>query len=341
MKTAIAMSGGVDSSVAALLLKEEGRDVIGLTMALRTGDEAAADARRVAAELGMPLEVIPLAEDFGRSVVDYFVKEYAAGRTPNPCVVCNPSIKFGRLLDEARRLGASELATGHYARVVETPVGCSLLRGADTSKDQSYFLYRLSQEQLAHAVMPVGRLTKREVRETARVAGLHVSERPGSADACFVPDGDLEAFLKSRVPQAVTPGPILDVAGRTLGRHRGIALYTVGQRTGLGLSRPRPSYVLTIDVARNAILAGDEEGLFRDRLTASQLSWVRGDPPAPSFRARAKIRSTGEPAACRVDVDRHTVSVCFMEPQRAVAPGQSVVFYDGDAVVGGGVILSE
>jgi len=284
---------------------------------------------------------VPLAGDFEESVVDYFTGEYAAGRTPNPCVVCNPLIKFGRLLDEARRLGADALATGHYARVSETRDGRSLLRGVDTSKDQSYFLYRLTQSQLARAVMPVGDLTKVEVRERARAAGLHVSDRRGSADACFVPGGDLEAFLRKRVPRAATPGPILDGDGRVVGEHRGVGLYTIGQRTGLGLSRPRPTYVVAIDVGRGAILVGDEDDLLRDHLAAARLSWVAGRPPAPSFGARAKIRSTGEPAVCRVEVVGDVAAVHFDRPQRAVAPGQSVVFYDGEYVLGGGVIRSE
>lgn len=355
MKIAVAMSGGVDSSVAAHILKARGHDVFGLTMKVwpcGRGDEgdprvccgpaAVRDAERVAGALAIRHYTIELARRFEDAVVEYFLSEYARGRTPNPCARCNRLVKFETLLNKARSLGARCLATGHHAVVRADPASglSSLARGSDREKDQSYFLYGLAQSELSHAIMPVGEMTKDEVRAAAAQAGLHVAGRPESQDVCFVPGGDLEAFLRERRPDALEPGPIVDLDGTVLGEHGGIALYTVGQRSGLGLSRPSPAYVVRIVAEENTIVVGDEGDLYSSRLTARDLSWIAGRPPGRSFRAQAKIRYAGEPAACRVDLSEGEARVTFDEHRRAIAPGQAVVFYDGDTVLGGGTIES-
>jgi tRNA-specific 2-thiouridylase len=353
MKIAVAMSGGVDSSVAAHILKEQGHEVIGLTMKIwpcgadesgggRTccDPDSIRDAERVAGELGIRHYTLGMRGAFEKAVVREFLTEYAAGRTPNPCVTCNRLIKFDPFLEKASALGAAHIATGHHAVVArDDPRGGYLLRkGRDRAKDQSYFLYVLTQKQLPGVLMPVGTMTKTEVRDVARAAGLSVSERAESQDVCFVPDGDVAAFFRLMMPEATRPGPIEDRDGNVLGEHRGITLYTIGQRSGLGLSRPRPTYVVRIDAARNAVVVGDDEELFSRELTASSLNWIAGVPPAREFRAEARIRYAAEPAPCTTRVDGGILAVSFDEPQRAVAPGQSVVLYDGDTVLGGGVI---
>jgi tRNA-specific 2-thiouridylase len=354
MRIAVAMSGGVDSSVAALMLAREGHDVVGVTMDITptdtprgsceeeapncSGAAATRDARRVAAELGVPHEVLPMRHAFERAVIEHFVSEYARGRTPNPCVRCNQLVKFRGLIAAAEAMGVHRLATGHHAVVRETPCGSVLARAADSTKDQTYFLFRLTRRDLDRVVMPVGQLTKARVRELARGAGLHVAERPESQDACFVPGGDVEQFLRERAPGATKPGPILDMNGRALGEHRGIGLYTVGQRSGLGLSRSKPGYVVRIDASRNEIVVGDEEDLHSDSLVADEFNWVAGSAPCGEFRALAKIRYASPPAACTVRLHDGGARVVFDEPQRAIAPGQAVVLYDGDVVLGGGTI---
>jgi tRNA-specific 2-thiouridylase len=353
MRIAVAMSGGVDSSVAAHILKEQGHEVIGLTMKVwpcGTDDggggrtccdpDSVRAAARVADELGVRHYELGMRGAFESAVVSEFITEYAAGRTPNPCVTCNRLIKFDPFLEKAAGLGATHLATGHHAVVArDDPAGPVALKMArDRSKDQSYFLYVLTQKQLARVLMPVGGLTKEEVRGVARAAGLSVSDRPESQDVCFVPDGDVEAFFRLMKPEAMRPGPIEDRDGNVLGEHRGIALYTIGQRGGLGLSRPRPTYVLHLDAARNAVIVGDDEELYSFELTASDLNWIAGAPPAAEFRSEAKIRYAADPAPCVAAVNGRRLTLRFDEPQRAIAPGQSVVLYDGDVVLGGGVI---
>jgi tRNA-specific 2-thiouridylase len=277
---------------------------------------------------------------FQRAVVNEFVAEYAVGRTPNPCVTCNRLIKFDPFLTKAAALGATHLATGHHAVVAREDAAARfvLKTARDRRKDQSYFLYVLTQKQLQHVLMPVGGMTKTEVRDAARAAGLSVSERPESQDVCFVPGGDIEGFFRLMKPEAMLPGPIEDAGGTVLGEHRGIALYTVGQRSGLGLSRPRPTYVLRIDAARNAVIVGDDDDLYSRQLTASNLNWIAGSPPAAEFRAGAKIRYAAAPALCSAAVEGGRLTLHFDEPQRAIAPGQSAVLYDGDIVLGGGTI---
>jgi tRNA-specific 2-thiouridylase len=353
MKVAVAMSGGVDSSVAAHILKEQGHEVIGLTMKIwPCGTDAGSggrtccdpdsirDAERVAGELGIRHYELGMRGAFEKAVVREFLTEYASGRTPNPCVTCNRLIKFGPFLEKAAALGATRLATGHHAVVTrDESTGAYLLRkGRDRSKDQSYFLYVLTQKQLSHVLMPIGAMTKTEVRDAARAAGLSIAERPESQDVCFVPDGDVAAFFRLMMPEAMRPGPIEDLEGNVLGEHGGIALYTVGQRSGLGLSRPRPTYVLRIDAARNAVVVGDDEELYSSELTASDLNWIAGAPPDTEFRADAKIRYAASPCPCTAVLEGERLRLRFEEPKRAIAPGQSVVLYDGDVVLGGGVI---
>ncbi len=356
MKIAVAMSGGVDSSVAAHILAGEGHEVFGLTMKIWAcaadapidprvccGPAAIEDAGRVARELGIPHYVVGMRGIFEERIVEHFISEYARGRTPNPCVRCNRLVKFESLLTKALSLGASHLATGHHAviRKADSGTGHVLERARDSAKDQSYFLYSMNQEQLARVLMPVGGLGKEEVRARARRAGLHVAERPESQDTCFVPRGDIASFVAARLPEAVAPGPIEDLDGKVLGSHRGLALYTVGQRSGLGLARPRPTYVVRIDPGRNVLVVGEDEDLYASRLVADELSWIAGPPPAREFTAEAKIRYAAQSAPCVVRVEGNEARVTFAEPQRAIAPGQAVVLYDGRTVLGGGTIASE
>ncbi len=345
------MSGGVDSSVAALLLLRQGHDVFGLTMRLCSYDADDADPRnccgpdslkaaeRVATDLGIDHHVVSMQSRFEEAVVADFVAEYARGRTPNPCVRCNSLIKFGELLSIARDVGADALATGHHAIVRRGEDGAPMLASSPSAgKDQSYFLYRLTREQLERTLFPVGGLAKEEVRSLAREAGLHVADRAESQDVCFVREGGLAGFLRQRAPDSMTPGRIVDVEGNVLGRHSGVAVYTVGQRSGLGLSRPRPTYVVSVDPAGREIVVGDDEDLWSDSLEASGPTWTAGRPPGRSFRARAKVRSTAEAATCSVEAAEDGLHVVFDEPQRAMTPGQAVVLYDGDVVLGGATI---
>jgi len=355
MRVVVAMSGGVDSSVAAALLAREGHEVIGLSMQLydHSGSHATGqvrfgtcctlddlhDARRVAAGLGIPHYIMNFERQFGEMVVSNFVREYSAGRTPIPCVHCNGDLKFATLADRASGLGAKVVATGHYARVDEAADGTRLLkRGLDASKDQSYFLFTLTQEQLSHAMFPVGALDKLAVRALARELGLPVSEKPDSHEVCFVTDGDHASFMERR-GVSPGPGPIRDVQGNVVGRHDGIHHFTVGQRKGLGLSAPVRLYVVGIDADQGAVTVGPREALERIELTASGVNWIAGTPPAPGTRATAQIRYRHREAAVSITpLDGGRVRAEFGEPQYAVAPGQAVVFYDGDVVLGGGWI---
>jgi tRNA-specific 2-thiouridylase len=354
MRIVVAMSGGVDSSVAAALLAQEGHEVIGLSMQLYDQREGQVrfgtcctiddlhDARRVAAQIGIPHYIVNFERQFGEQVISNFVREYAAGRTPIPCVHCNGDLKFATLAARAGGLDAKYVATGHYARVDrdEATGKYRLLRGVDPSKDQSYFLFTLDQAQLAHAMFPVGALDKREVRAYARELGLSVSEKPDSHEICFVPDGDHAAFLE-RQGARVAAGDIRTVDGEILGRHAGVHRYTVGQRKGLGLSSPIPLYVVGIDAAAQTVTVGPRQALERPSLRASEVNWIAGEPPASGTRVTARIRHRHREAAATLTPGPDaTVDVIFDEPQQAVAPGQAVVFYDGELVVGGGWIES-
>jgi tRNA-specific 2-thiouridylase len=353
MRVVVAMSGGVDSSVAASVLVAAGHDVVGLSMQLydqRSDDEAFGsccslsdlhDARRVAATLGIPHYIVNFEERFQETVVRNFVAEYAAGRTPIPCVHCNTDLKFASLVERAAGLNAEAVATGHYARVEfdDDARRFRLLRSIDPEKDQTYFLFSLTQDQLRHAMFPVGHLTKTEVRGEARRAGLLVADKPDSHEICFVPDGEAGDFVARQLETVPADGDIVDSTGKTIGRHRGIHRYTIGQRRGLGVSGSVPLYVLKIDAAEARVVVGPREELGRAALTASNVNWIAGAPPAAPRRVTARIRHRHADAPASVEAHSPThASVTFDTPQPAVTPGQAVVFYDGEEVLGGGWI---
>jgi tRNA-uridine 2-sulfurtransferase len=379
------MSGGVDSSVAAALLKEQGYEVIGVTMRLWTEErpeelkghqqccsvEDTDDARRVAGQLGIRHYVMNFERQFQEQVVDQFVSDYAAGRTPNPCVRCNEHIKYRALLDRLPAFEADYVATGHYARVEargerqeargengeargerqearggsdgvrgereEGRERFALLRGVDGSKDQSYVLYMLQQEQLGRLLLPLGGLTKDEVRGHARRLGLDVAEKPDSVEICFVPGNDYRAFVKERLE--MKPGQVVDGDGRVLAEHQGVAAYTVGQRKGLGIAAGEPRYVTGIDAGANIVTIGPEEDLFCDTVEVSELRWTQGEAPPAGTRLQAKARYKAEPAEAElVASEGGMATVRFGRRQRALTPGQAMAFYDGEEVLGGGTI---
>lgn len=348
-RVVVAMSGGVDSSVAAAMLVEAGADAIGVTMRLSESAsrccslEDADDARRVAERLGIRFYVANYAEAFGREVIGGFADAYLSGRTPIPCVACNQSFKFDHLLERARVFGAERVATGHYARIEHEPgTGrARLLRGADRAKDQSYFLFSLSQAQLRAADFPIGALRKDEVRERARALGLATADKPESQEICFVPDGDYAKVVERLRPEASRlRGEIVDEAGRVLGEHRGVHHFTVGQRHGLGISSDRRLYVLGLDPRTQRVVVGDASRLDRARARVEGVSWTSGETPKDALRARVQVRHRHEAALARVLPGPDATAVVeFAEPVRAVAPGQAAVFYDADddaEVLGGG-----
>ena len=350
MRIVVAMSGGVDSSVAAALLAEQGHDVIGLSMQLydQRGEQSFGscctlddlhDARRVATALGVPHYILNFERQFQETVIANFVREYTAGRTPLPCAHCNSDLKFSTLLDRARGLGATRVATGHYARVEEADGRWLLKRSADREKDQSYFLFPLTQDQLAAAVFPVGTLTKPQVREQARRLGLQVAEKPDSQEICFVPDHDYASFVARRAPDVERVGTVVSTDGRHLGSHGGVHRFTVGQRKGLGISAPNPLYVVKIDAEAGEVTVGPRSALDRTDLTASNVNWVSMEAPGNWIEVTAQIRHRHVPATGRVRaLDGGRAELQFDLPQSAITPGQAVVFYDGDTVVGGGWI---
>ena len=355
MRVVVAMSGGVDSSVAAALLVEQGHDVIGLSMQLYDASATVdgervfgscctlddlQDARRVATVAGFPHYILNFERQFQETVVANFVREYAAGRTPLPCAHCNSDLKFSTLLDRAEGLGAHHVATGHYARVEQAADGRWLLRrSADPAKDQSYFLFSLTQEQLARAVFPVGDLNKASVREHARRLGLTVADKPDSQEICFVPDDDYASFVAKQDPSVERRGAIMDEGGRQLATHGGVHRFTIGQRKGLGISAPAPMYVLKIDAEAGAVTVGPKASLERMSLTASGVNWVSTTAPGDWLPVTAQIRHRHQAAPARVrTLADSRAEVEFDAPQVAVTPGQAVVFYQGDVVAGGGWI---
>ncbi|MDH5616954.1 MAG: tRNA 2-thiouridine(34) synthase MnmA [Acidimicrobiia bacterium] len=350
MKTLVAMSGGVDSAVAAALMVEAGHEVIGATLKLWQGPNGEApsagcctvsdaeDARRVAAQLDIPYYVFDYTDDFRSGVVDPFVESYMSGQTPNPCVECNRTVKFSRLLDQAGDLGCDLLVTGHYAQVREDPAGWKLLRGVDPGKDQSYVLYMLGQSELARVRFPIGAMTKTETRSVAARCGLRTATKKESQDICFVGVGDYRSFLDSQTEKARATGPIVDHDGTYLGDHDGVSGFTVGQRKGLGVSVGEARYVTSIDSGSATVVLGRHEDLLASGARLESVSWVRNQPPSPG-RVEVKIRYNSPPVPAVLEPDGPACIVWFEDRQPSVAPGQAGVIYRGDEVLGGGTIV--
>lgn len=355
-RVVVGMSGGVDSSAAAALLLEKGYDVVGITLKLWPqdcisraedkccGPQAVTDARAVCHRLGIPFYLVDESADFQQQVIQYFAEEYKAGRTPNPCVMCNEKLKFGTLLTRARKLGAEFIATGHYARIErDTRTGRQLLkRGRDPRRDQSYFLFSLRQHQLARALFPLGELHKTETREVAREKSLKTADKEESMEICFVPDNDYGRFLRQAKLVELHRGEIVDLQGRVLGHHDGVEFYTIGQRRGLGVSAPKPLYVVDLDPVRNRVVVGDDTDLSRDEFRVERCNWVTFEEPPASLTVSAKIRYNhpGTDAVVTPRADG-SATVKLRVPQRAITPGQACVFYQDDLVVGGGWIAQE
>ncbi len=351
-RVVVAMSGGVDSSVTAALLKEEGYEVVGITMQIWPkggverfggccGLEAIEDAKRVANRLDIPHYVLNFREAFQEKVITNFCEEYQKGRTPNPCIRCNQYIKFDALLKKAKKLGADYIATGHYARIEydQDEKRYLLKKGIDRKKDQSYVLYVMSQQQLKHTLMPLGNFTKEKVRQIARKLDLPVASRPESQEICFIPDDDYPKFLQKYLPEAARPGPIVNKEGEVIGKHQGIIFYTIGQRRGIGIAAKEPLYVVAIDKENNTVVVGRREDGYSDELVAKNINFIGIEKPNRSIRAEVKVRYLHKPVwATVIPLKKREVKVKFDKPQWAITPGQAVVFYDKDTVLGGGTI---
>jgi len=340
----VGMSGGVDSSVAAALLKEQGYEVVGLTIRVKPdgdSDDDIRSAQRVAEKLGIEFHTVDCTELFAREVVDHFCAEYGRGRTPNPSVRCNAHVKFDALLKKALEMGAEFIATGHYTRIEkdEGSGNYHLKKGRDRGREQSYFLYFLKRNIMGRILLPLGGIKKDDVRIIARALGLASADREESRDVCFVAGGDYRGFVGQRMPHAGEPGLILDLDGKTLGTHRGILSYTIGQRRGMGISSGEPLYVTGIDVKRNAIIVGSKADVYGDELVVSNLNWIEFDTLERPIKVKAKIRYRHrEGEAIVTPISNSEVHVKFAHPQMAITPGQAVVFYRGSVVVGGGTI---
>jgi len=345
----VLMSGGVDSSVAACLLKKQGYEVIGITLKVwpteRCGVEGrrsccslkgVEDARRAASQLDIPFYVLDYVTEFESDVISSFLNDYAAARTPNPCALCNDKIKFGRIFADADKFSAGHIATGHYARIEESGSGFLLKEAKDLSKDQSYFLFGINRAFLGRIIFPLGGYPKDEVREIAKRAGLSVHDKADSQEICFIPDDDLKGFISKNRPGALKKGPVFDEGGRLIGEHGGIAFYTIGQRKGLGIATSAPRYVTRIDGEANAIYLGREDKLMSSSLLAERPNWISIDGISGELDCLARIRYGAPKTKCRMyPVEGGGIKVEFASPQRAVTPGQAVVFYDGDIVIGG------
>lgn len=354
-KVVVGMSGGVDSSVAAYLLKEQGYDVVGVTMQIWQDEDienqeenggccglsAVDDARRVANAIDIPYYVMNFKEEFQDSVIDYFVDEYQKGNTPNPCIACNRYVKWESMLSRCLKIGAKYIATGHYAQVIKLPNGrYTMKKAVGIRKDQTYALYNLTQHQLEHTLMPVGAYPKEEVRKIAEKINARIANKPDSQEICFIPDNNYAAFIEDYTNKKIEPGNFVDVGGQVIGVHKGIIHYTVGQRKGLGLSLGKPAFVVEIRPDTNEVVIGDNQDVFSDTLYANQLNFMPFEKLEGELHVEAKIRYSHQPAPCMISmVDEDTVKVVFEEPQRAITPGQAVVFYDGDMLIGGGSII--
>jgi len=354
-KVVVGMSGGVDSSVAAYLLKEQGYDVIGVTMQIWQdesqeqiednggccGITAVDDARRVAMQLDIPYYVMNFKNEFKKNVIDYFTDEYIHGRTPNPCIACNRHVKWESLLKRSLEIGADCIATGHYARIAQLENGRYAIKNSVTAKkDQTYALYNLTQEQLSHTLMPVGDYNKDEIRAIAEKIGIQVAHKPDSMEICFVPDNDYAGFITRETGYVSRPGNFVDLHGNVLGTHKGIIHYTVGQRKGLGLAMGHPVFVVAIRPETNEVVIGENDDVFSTKLYANNINLMSVDKIEEPIRARAKIRYSHEGADCTIRMaDDGLLECVFDEKQRAVTPGQALVIYDGDYVLGGGTII--
>lgn len=356
-KVLVAMSGGVDSSVTAAMMVDAGYDVTGITMRLGAPDtieveperpnccslEGIEDARRVATQLGIPFYGVNYEDIFQEQIIDYFVEEYLLGRTPSPCMVCNRELKFGKLLHLAKSLECEVIATGHYARIEQHPeTGRYLLRKAlDVSKDQSYFLAALTQEQLRCAMMPLGEYTKAQVRDLARKYQLKTAEKIESQELCFVADTNYRRFLQDRIPEKIESGDIIDKEGQVLGKHQGVPFYTVGQRRGLGIAVGRPLYVTQLNASENTVTVGESDDLLEDTMHVERINLIAIEKFAEPFQAHVKIRSRDEGGTATISPINNTDAIVkFDEPRRAITPGQATVFYDGEYVLGGGWIVN-
>ncbi|NFA60443.1 tRNA 2-thiouridine(34) synthase MnmA [Clostridium sporogenes] len=351
-KVLVGMSGGVDSSVAAYLLKKQGYDVIGVTMQIWQDDEefvereggccslsAVADARRVASKIGIPFYVMNFKDAFKRNVIDYFVDEYVEGRTPNPCIACNKFIKFSAFLDKAMAMGIDYVATGHYAIIEKKDDRYIIRKSEDDKKDQTYALYNLTQFQLERTLMPCGQYKKTQIREIAKEIGLRVHNKKDSEEICFIPDNDHGRYIKNRFPNKVREGNFVDKEGNILGIHKGIVYYTIGQRKGLGIAFGKPMYVVDINPFRNEVVLGSLEDLLNTELIAKDINYIPFDTLKEPMEVEAKIRYSQTPSkAVITPIENGKVKVNFYEKQRAITKGQSVVFYKDDLVIGGGVI---